>query len=228
MEQFLDIIFKLLQGLGQTTSLFVLTLLFSLPLGLIFSFGSMSKFKPISFLVKTVVWIIRGTPLLLQILVVSFVPRYVFGLFNSRLAAMLGLTIGELMFAFVSIAFIINYACYFSEIFRAGIQSVPVGQSEAGQVLGLKKSQIFFKIILMQVVKRTLPPLSNEIITLVKDTSLATILGVIDLFGAAQQAVNQYVTLEPLAYAAVFYLIFNGVLTLLFNYLEKKMSYYKI
>lgn len=165
---------------------------------------------------------------MLQILLVSFLPKYVFGVMTKDLASALHLSVNATMFLFVIIAFIINYACYFSEIFRAGIESIPKGQYEAGKVLGLTGSQVFFKIVLMQVVKRIVPPMSNEIITLVKDTALAQVLGTIDLLNAAYHAVNHYVILTPLVYAAIFYLVFNGLLTLLFGWVEKKLSYYKV
>ncbi len=228
MEQVFDILMELAEGFGNTVLLFAVTLLFAFPLGLLFAFGSMSKFKPLKWLMKTVIWVIRGTPLMLQILLVSFIPQYVFSVPTKALAAALNLTINSTMFLFVTIAFIINYACYFSEIYRAGIEAIPVGQYEAGQVLGLTKNQIFSKIVLMQVIRRILPPMSNEIITLVKDTSLAQILGVVDLLNAAKHAVNHYVVLTPFVYATVFYLIFNGLLTLLLGWMEKKLSYYKV
>lgn len=206
----------LLTGFGETCLLFFLTLVCALPLGLLVCFGTMSRFKPISWLMKTIVWIIRGTPLLLQIIVVFYGPGLLFDYpMRSRFIAVL-------------IAFVINYACYFSEIYRGGILSVSKGQNEAAQVLGLTKSQTFFHVILPQVVKRIVPPMSNEIITLVKDTSLARIIGVIELITVAQQIVNNYVILWPLFYAGAFYLIFNGALTLLFGFIEKKMNYYKI
>jgi polar amino acid transport system permease protein len=228
MEQVLDILMELAEGFGNTVLLFAVTLLFAFPLGLLFAFGSMSKFKPLKWLMKTIIWVIRGTPLMLQILLVSFIPQYVFSVPTKALAAALNLSINSTMFLFVVIAFIINYACYFSEIYRAGIEAIPVGQYEAGQVLGLTKNQIFSKVVLMQVIRRILPPMSNEIITLVKDTSLAQILGVVDLLNAAKHAVNHYVILTPFVYATVFYLIFNGLLTLLLGWAEKKLSYYKV
>ena len=221
------IFLELFQGFGNTVLLFAVTLVLSIPLGLIIAFGSMSKFKPVKYLSKGFVWIIRGTPLMLQILLVSFIPRYVFGVYNKDFASFFGINITTLLFVFVVIAFTVNYACYFSEIFRGGIESVSKGQSEAGQVLGMTKKQIFSKIILFQVFKKVLAPVSNEVITLVKDTALAQILGIIDLLNAANHAVNTYVVLTPLVYAAIFYLIFNGLLTLLFGYVEKKMSFYK-
>ncbi len=228
MSQFAKIIVELAQGFGTTLLLFTVTLVLALPLGLLISFGSMSRFKPLKYLAKGFIWIIRGTPLMLQILVVSFIPSLLFHVLNKDIAAFFGMSMSSLLFLFVAIAFVINYACYFSEIFRAGIEAIPTGQYEAGQVLGMSKSQIFFKIILFQVFRRILPPMSNEIITLVKDTSLAQILGVIDLLSAANHAVNTYVVLTPLLYAAIFYLIFNGLLTVLFSVIEKKLSYYKV
>lgn len=228
MEQFWDILIELTEGFGNTLLLFAVTLVFALPLGLLLAFGSMSKFKPLKWLVKTLIWVIRGTPLMLQILLVSFIPKYVFDVPTKELAAALNISINSTMFLFVAIAFVINYACYFSEIYRAGIEAIPIGQYEAGQVLGLTKNQIFSKVVLMQVVRRILPPMSNEIITLVKDTSLAQVLGVIDLLNAAKHAVNHYVILTPFIYATVFYLVFNGILTLLLGWVEKKLSYYKV
>ncbi len=227
MDKFVDITVSLFEGFGTTLALFALTLLFAIPLGLLFAFGSMSKFKPLKYFVKGIIWIIRGTPLMLQILVVSFLPMML-GVAAKNIANSLNITMSALNFTFVSIAFVINYAAYFSEIFRAGIESIPKGQYEAGQVLGLSKTQIFFKVIFMQVVKRIVPPMSNEIITLVKDTALAQVLGVIDLLTAAKHAVNHYVILTPFLGAAVFYLVFNGILTLLFGLVEKKLSYYKV
>ena len=224
---FISIIIELLQGFGVTLLLFAVTLILSLPLGLIISFGSMSKFKPIKYFCKGLIWVIRGTPLMLQILLVSFLPKYLFGVLNKDVAIFFGISTKSLLFVFVAIAFIINYSCYFSEIFRAGIESISRGQHEAGMVLGLSKGQIFSKIILLQVIKRIVPPMSNEIITLVKDTALAQILGVVDLLNAANHAVNAYVILTPLVYAAIFYLLFNGLLTILFGKLEKKLSYFK-
>lgn len=187
----------------------------------------MSKFKPIKAVVKVFVWIIRGTPLMLQILLVSFLPKYLFGSTTKAWASALGVTVSSMLFIFVMIAFIINYACYFSEIFRAGITSIPKGQYEAGKVLGMTKKQVFFKIVLFQVVKRIIPPMSNETITLVKDTVLAFTLSVVDLLTAAKEAVNTFVTLSPLIYAGIFFLVFNGLLTLLFGFIEKKFSFYK-
>lgn len=228
MTQFVSILLELLQGFGVTLLLFAVTLILSLPLGLLIAFGSMSNLKPIKYAAKGLIWVIRGTPLMLQILLVSFLPKYLFGVLNKDVALFFGISTKTLLFVFVAIAFVINYACYFSEIFRSGIESISQGQYEAGKVLGMTKSQVFRKVILMQVIKRIVPPMSNETITLVKDTALAQILGVLDLLNAANHAVNEYVILSPLVYAAIFYLIFNGLLTLLFGYLEKKLSYYKV
>ena len=186
-----------------------------IPLGLPIALGSMSRFKPLRWISRAFVWVIRGTPLMLQIMVVFYVPGLVFGTpFRSRIIA-------------VIIAFIINYAAYFSEIYRGGIESIPVGQYEAGQVLGLTKTQTFFKVVLFQVVKRIMAPMSNEVITLVKDTSLANVIAVGELIMSAQNIVKVYAIIWPLFYTAIFYLIFCGVLTLLFNALEKKLNYYR-
>ena len=205
----------LLEGFLANCEIFVFTLVFSIPLGLIISFGSMTKFRPVKYLTKTIVWIIRGTPLMLQLFVVFYVPGLVFGVpFKSRMTAAL-------------IGFIINYACYFSEIFRGGIESIPKGQYEAGQVLGLTKSQTFFKVVLFQVVKRIVPPMSNEIITLVKDTSLARIIAVSEILMSAERFSGRGL-IWPLFYTGVYFLLFNGVLTVLFNKIEKKLDYYKV
>lgn len=211
---------KLLEGFGTTCLLFILTLVLALPLGLLISFGSMSKFKPLSWLTRTVVWVIRGTPLMLQLFVVFYVPGMLFGV------QLFGGTNGRFDAALV--AFVINYACYFSEIFRGGIEGIPKGQYEACQVLGMTRSETFFNVILMQVVKRTLAPLSNEVITLVKDTSLARVIAVAEIFFVNE---NDFLTkgmVWPLFYIAVFFLVFVGGLTLLFRFLEKKLDYYKV
>jgi polar amino acid transport system permease protein len=190
--------------------------MFSLPLGLIISFGSMSKFSPLRYLVKVFVWIIRGVPLMLQVFIVFYVPGFLFGTpVSSRFNA-------------VIVAFAINYACYFSEIYRGGIESISRGQFEAGQVLGMTKSQIFFKVILLQVIKRILPPMSNEVITLVKDSALARVIIVVEIIKVAEELMSTRAIIWPLFYTGVFYLIFVGVLTLFFNYLEKKMDYFKV
>lgn len=211
---FQQITLDLLEGLGQNLQLFLLTLVFALPLGLIITFGSMSKFAPLKFLTKTIVWIIRGTPLMLQLFVVFYVPGLVFGIpMKNRLLA-------------ATIAFVINYACYFSEIYRGGIESIPNGQYEAGQVLGLTKTQTFFKVVLMQVIKRIIAPMGNEFLTLVKDTSLARVIAVSEIIMAAERFTARGL-IWPLFYTAVYFLAFCGILTLLFGWIEKKFSYYK-
>ena len=211
---FWNVTLSLLAGLKQTCLIFALTLVLALPLGLIISFGSMSKFKPLAYLVRTFVWIIRGVPLMLQVIILFYVPGFMLG--QPLLSR----------FSSVIAAFVINYACYFSEIYRGGIESIPKGQYEAGQVLGMTKSQVFFKIVLMQVVKRILAPMSNEVITLVKDTALARVIMIVELIQAAQNFAS-YGLMWPLFYTAVFYLAFVGLLTLLFAYLEKKLNYYR-
>ena len=214
MSSFWNVTLTLLSGLGNTASLFFLTLLFALPLGLLICLCSMSRFLPLRWLSKTFVWIIRGSPLMLQILIVYYGPGLLFGLpLLPRYSAAL-------------ITFVINYACYFSEIYRGGIQSIPQGQYEAGQVLGMTRVQIFFRVVLMQVVKRIVPPMSNEIITLVKDTSLARVIAIAELIMAAERYAGKgYIW--PLFYTGVFFLVFNGLLSLLFNFIEKKLDYYK-
>lgn len=212
---FLGVNAQLLGGFKYTLLIFFITLVAAIPLGLPIALGSMSRFKPLRWISRAFVWVIRGTPLMLQIMVVFYVPGLVFGTpFRSRIIA-------------VIIAFIINYAAYFSEIYRGGIESIPVGQYEAGQVLGLTKTQTFFKVVLFQVVKRIMAPMSNEVITLVKDTSLANVIAVGELIMSAQNIVKVYAIIWPLFYTAIFYLIFCGVLTLLFNALEKKPNYYR-
>ena len=216
---FLSVTEELLSGLGISVEIFILTLIFSLPLGLIIAFGSMSRFKPLKYLVDVFVWIIRGTPLMLQIIIIFYGPGligyYVWtGDSWSRVIATV-------------VAFTINYACYFSVIFRGGIEGVPAGQREAGQVLGMTKVQIFFKITLLQMIKRIVPPMSNEIITLVKDTSLARIISVQELTVIGENFMKSEGIIWPLFYTGVFYLIFVGILTILFNYIEKKLDYFK-
>lgn len=224
---FLMVMRELLAGFGNTLLLFVVTLVLSLPLGLLISAGSRFKIKPLKCLVKGFVWIIRSTPLMLQILAVSLVPRYVFGALNKELAAFFGVSVKMLMFIFVATAFVINYACYFSEIFRGATEAVPAGQREAGKVLGMTKGQIFRHIVIFQVFRKVLAPLSNETMSLVKDTALASVLGVVDLYTAASGLVNNYVVLTPLLYAAIFYLAFNGLLTVLFGIAERKTAFYR-
>ena len=211
-----QITLQLLEGFGTTCLLFFITLALSIPLGLVVTFGSMSRFLPLRWLRRTFVWVIRGTPLMLQIFVVFYVPGLVFGvsLSSNRLVPAL-------------VAFVINYATYFAEIFRGGIESIPQGQYEAGQVLGMTKRQIFFKVVLLQVVKRILPPMGNEIITLVKDTSLARVIAVGELIKSAEAITANYALVWPLFYTGAFYLAFSGILTLLFGYAEKKLNYYR-
>ncbi len=211
---FVQVTLRLLEGFETTCLIFALTLVLALPLGLVISFGSMSKFKPLAYITRTFVWIIRGVPLMLQIFVVFYVPRLIWELpAFSRFNA-------------VILAFIINYACYFSEIYRGGIESISKGQYEAGQVLGMTKSQIFFKVILMQVVKRIIPPMSNEIITLVKDTALARVIMVAEILKIAEEY-TAYALIWPMFYTAVYYLLFVGILTIIFAFIEKKLDYYK-
>ncbi len=215
MEQFFNVSQQLLKGFGENSFIFIITLLLALPLGLVVSMGSMSKFKPLKWLTKTFVWIIRGTPLMLQLFVVFYVPPLLSnGNFNfSRINAAL-------------IAFVINYAAYFSEIYRGGIESIPRGQYEAGQVLGMTRSQIFFRVVLLQVVKKIIPPIGNEIITLVKDTSLASVIAIPEILMMAKDFSMQGL-IWPLFYSALFFLLFCGILTLLFSFIEKKLNYYK-
>ena len=215
MAQFVPVTLALLKGFGETLNIFLLTLVFSIPLGLLVAFGTMSKFSPLRMLMKSIVWIIRGTPLMLQLIVVFYGPGLLFGL-----PAM-----GR--FTAVILAFTINYACYFSEIYRGGIESIPVGQYEAGQVLGLTKNQIFFKIILMQVVKRIIPSMGNEIITLVKDTSLARVIAVYEIMWVGQAFIKSDGLIWPMFYTGAFYLLFSGLLTLLFQRIEHKLDYYR-
>ena len=225
---FAEVTTDLLNGFGLTVLLFAVTLVAAIPLGLVVAFCSMTRFIPLKWLTKVFVWVIRGTPLMLQIIVISFIPNTLFEIPNRAIADFFGTSMANVNFIFVCVAFIINYAAYFSEIFRGGIESIPKGQHEAAQVLGMTRGQTFFLVVLPQVVKRILPPMSNEIITLVKDTSLARVLGVVEIILAANQAVNLYVVIWPLFYAGAFYLAFNGILTLLFSFIEKKLSYYKV
>ena len=240
---FWTVTLSILQGCSQAVKLFFLTLLFALPLGLVVAFGSMSKWapfralayrqqeargfarwlsqlRPLSALTNVIVWIIRGTPLILQLIIIFYGPGTWFGtkpwnaFRDGRMTA-------------CCIAFIINYACYFSEIFRGGIEAIPKGQYEAGQVLGMTRNQIFRKVVFMQVVKRIILPMSNEIITLVKDTSLARVISVYEIIWAGEKFMKLDGLLWPLFYTGVFYLIFCGILTVLFNRLEKKLDYYK-
>ena len=211
----------MLQQLGEgmivSVEIFLLTLLFSLPLGLIVSFGRMSKNIVVNSLVKIYIAIMRGTPLMLQLIVVYFAPYYVFGIKISQ----------SYRFVATIIAFSINYAAYFAEIYRAGIESMPVGQYEAAKVLGFNKAQTFFKIILPQVIKRILPPVTNETITLVKDTSLAFVIAVTEMFTIAKQISAKEANVMPLMVAGLFYFVFNYVVAFVMERIEKKLSYYR-
>ena len=211
---FLPVTLELLKGFEETLKIFALTLVFSIPLGLVICFGSMSRFTPLRLLSRTFVWIIRGTPLMLQLIIIFYGPGL---LFEMR---------GLPRFTATIVAFAINYACYFSEIYRGGIESIPQGQYEAGQVLGMTKVQIFFKVILLQVVKRIVAPMSNEVITLVKDTSLARIIGIYEVIWAGEYFIKKGL-IWPLFYTGAFYLIFSGILTVALAKLEKKLSYFR-
>lgn len=211
---FVPVTMQLLGGFWETLKVFSLTLLFSLPLGLVVSFGSMSKFTPLRVLVKGFVWIIRGTPLMLQLIIIFYGPGLMFGLPAMP------------RFTATILAFTINYACYFSEIYRGGIESIPKGQYEAGQVLGMTKSQIFFKVVLLQVIKRILAPISNEVITLVKDTSLARIIGIYEIIWAGESFIKKGL-IWPLFYTGIFYLVFSGLLTIFFGRMEKKLDNFR-
>ena len=211
---------SLISGLGTATQLFALTLLFGLPLGLVIAFGSMSKWRPLKAVVDVIVWIIRGTPLMLQLIIIYYGP----GLWLDQ--NIWGGGSSGRMTACV-IAFVINYSCYFSVIYRAGIQGVPVGQREAAEVLGFTKSQIFFKVTLLQMIKRIVPPMSNEIITLVKDTSLARIIAITELIKAGESYMKSAGIIWPLFYTGLFYLVFVGILTIVFNLIERKLSYFR-
>ncbi len=217
---FWTVTLSLLEGFLGTIKLFVLTLVFSLPLGLFICFGSMSRISIIRLPIRFIIWVIRGTPLMLQLLIMYYGPGIFLGvnIWGSN-------TGGRFMAALI--AFVINYACYFSEIYRGGIQSIPIGQYEAGQVLGMTKRQIFTKIILLQLIKRIVPPISNEVITLVKDTSLARVIAVYEIIWNGQAFIKSSGIIWPLFYTGAFYLIFSGLLTLLFGYIEKKLSYFR-
>ena len=228
MEQILEqlpIVLKALNiGFLQTLKLFFVTLIGAFPLGLIIAFGSMSRFKPLSYFTKFIVWIISGTPLMIQLLIIYYFPGLV--LHNPIWGG------GETgRFFAASVSFILNYACYFSEIYRGGIQGVPIGQEEAGLVLGMTKGQIFLRITLLQMIKRIVPPMSNEIITLVKDTSLARIIALQEIIWAGQAFMkgSQGISgaIWPMFFTAVYYLLWNGILTVLLGRLEKKLDYFK-
>ena len=205
---------QLLAGFWESLRVFALTLVFSIPLGLVICFGSMSRFSPLRYLTRGFVWIIRGSPLMLQLLIIFYGPGLLFGIPPLP------------RFTATIVAFAINYACYFSEIYRGGIEAIPQGQYEAGQVLGLTKSQIFFKIVLLQVIKRITAPMGNEIITLVKDTSLARVIGIYELIWAGESFIKKGL-LWPLFFTGIFYLVFSGLLTIGLNKLEQKLDYFR-
>ena len=211
---FLPVTLQLLAGFGESLKIFLLTLLFALPLGLVICFGSMSRFSPLRKLIRCFVWLIRGTPLMLQLIIIFYGPGLMFDLPAMP------------RFTATIVAFTINYACYFSEIYRGGIESIPRGQYEAGQVLGMTKQQIFFRVVLLQVVKRVMAPMSNEIITLVKDTSLARIIGIYEIIWAGESFIKKGL-IWPLFYTGAFYLVFSGLLTILFGKLEEKLNYFR-
>ncbi|MBQ8740399.1 MAG: amino acid ABC transporter permease [Clostridia bacterium] len=228
---FLEVTLYLLNGFKISLVIFVVTLLLGAPLGLPIAFCSMSKFKPLKALSKTIVWIVRGIPLMLQIFIIYYVPGLMFDypMFSNvdKFFYMnYGISDAGRLMA-VLIAFIINYACYFSEIYRGGIESISVGQYEAGYVLGLKKSQVFRKIVLKQVIKRIVPPMSNEIITLIKDTALANCITVGEIILQAKELAATKALIWPLFYTGVFYLLFVGLLTIGLGKLEKKLNYFK-
>ena len=224
LEQMPIVLPALNAGFLQTLKLFAVTLIGALPLGLVIAFGAMSKFKPLSLFTKLIIWIIRGTPLMIQLLIIYYFPGLVLD------QQWWGSGESGRFFA-ASVAFIFNYACYFAEIYRGGIQSVPVGQEEAGLVLGMTKSQIFFKVKLLQMIKRIVPPVSNEIITLVKDTSLSRIIALQEVIWAGQAFMkgSQGIAgaIWPLFFTAVYYLIFSGILTVLLTKLEQKLDYFR-
>ena len=218
---FAEVLAALSKGFLVTLELFGITLVGAIPCGLLICLGSMSKIKPLKAVLRFIIWVIRGTPLMLQLLIIYYGPGLILGS-NWWGSGEHGRFIATI------VAFIINYACYFSEIFRGGIQAIPVGQQEAGAVLGMTKSQIFFKITLMQVIKRIVPPMSNEIITLVKDTSLSRIIALQELIWAGQAFMKSAGIIWPLFFTGVYYLLFSGILTVVLGKLEKKLDYFKV
>jgi len=210
----LDIIKVLISGFGENLRIFVLTLAMAIPLGLVITFGSMTKFRPIRWITRVFVWVIRGTPLMLQLFVVLYAPGLLFGIpMRNRMMATL-------------VAFVINYAAYFSEIYRGGIESIPTGQYEAGAVLGMTRAQIFFKVVLLQVVKRITPSMGNEVITLVKDTALSRVIGVAEIIMVAERYTKQGL-IGPLFSTGLYFLLFNGLLTLALGWIERRMDYFR-
>ena len=218
---FQTVLSSLSLGFLKSLEIFALTLLGAIPRGLIIAFGSMSRFKPLQYVVKLVVWIIRGTPLMLQLLIIYYGPGLILG--NNWWG---GSSSGR--FAAAMVAFIFNYSCYFSEIYRGGIEGIPKGQKEAGQVLGLSNTQIFFKVTLMQVIKRIVPPMGNEVITLVKDTSLVRVIAVYEIMWNGQSFIKSSGIIWPLFFTGLYYLAFSGLLTLLLGWVEKKLDYFKV
>ena len=224
LEQLPIVVSSLNVGFLQTLKLFFVTLLGAIPLGLIIAFGSMSRFKPLSYFTQIIVWIIRGTPLMIQLMIIYYMPGLAFGnpIWGSGESG---------RFAASAIAIIFNYACYFSEIYRGGIQGVPVGQEEAGLVLGMTKTQIFFKVKLLQMIKRIVPPMANEVMTLVKDTSIARIIALQEIIWAGQAFMKGSHGISgamwPLFFTGLYYLIFNGIVTILLDRLEKKLDYFR-
>ncbi len=225
MEQFTTVVGALNVSFLLNLKLFFITLLGAIPLGLVIAFGSMCRFTPLRWLTRTVVWIIRGTPLMLQLYIIFFIPGMMLEGGSPWPAGSSG------RFLAASIMFVINYACYFSEIYRGGIQGVPVGQQEAGLVLGMTKKQIFFKVTLLQMVKRIVPPMGNELITLVKDTSLANVISVQEIIWAGKaffKTSHGYSGLMwPIFFTGVYFLAFSGLLTLLLGWAEKKLDYFR-
>ena len=211
---FIPVTLELLKGFGQSINIFLMTLLLALPLGMVVCLGSMSKFAPLKFLTRSFVWVIRGTPLMLQLILIFYGPGLAFGVTALP------------RFTAVILAFAINYACYFSEIYRGGIESIPHGQYEAGKVLGMTRVQIFFRVVLLQVIKRILPSMGNEIITLVKDTARARVIAVYEVTWAGESFIKKGL-IWPLFYTGLFYLLFSGLLTILFSWLEKKLNYFR-
>ena len=209
------IVESLFGGFWENLRIFVLTLLMAIPLGLVITLGSMTRFRPVRWLTRTFVWIIRGTPLMLQLFVVLYAPGLLLGIpMRQRMTAAL-------------IAFVINYAAYFAEIYRGGLESIPRGQYEAGQVLGMTRSQVFFKVVLLQVVKRITPSMGNEVITLVKDTALARVIGISEIALVAERYTKQGL-IWPLFSTGLYFLLFNGLMTLLLGWLEKKLDYFRV
>lgn len=220
-EQIKTVLLSLNEGFLKSLEIFALTLLGAVPLGLVIALGSMSNIGIIRWFNKFMVWIVRGTPLMLQLIIIYYGPGIILGN-NWWGSGSLGRFIAAM------IAFILNYACYFSEIYRGGIEGIPKGQYEAGEVLGMTKSQIFFKVVLLQVIKRIIPPMGNEVITLVKDTSLVRVIAVYELMWNGQDFIKSEGIIWPMLFTGVYYLLFSGILTIFLGWLEKKMDYFKV